>query len=257
MQLIDTHAHLFISHFQKDVEQVIERAKKTGIIKIFNPNIDLTTIEAMLELEAKYPDYCLPMIGLHPVYHGENIEKEIYEIENWLTRHKFFAIGEIGLDFYKGKDDKESQIQLFTHQVRLAKKFGLPIVIHIRKAFNEVFEVLNKENDENLKGIFHCFTGNIQQAEKIISYGGFKLGIGGVVTFKNSKLPKTLQHIDIQHIVLETDSPFLTPEPHRGKRNEPAYVKHVADKIAEIKNLSVEQVAEITTQNALEVFGGV
>ncbi len=255
MELIDTHAHIFMEHFDDDREQVIENALKTGVKKIYNPNVDLKTIDRLLKTEEAFPGVCLPLMGLHPGSVRKDFEKVLFEIETVLNSHKFYGIGEVGLDFYYTREFQDEQIEAFRIQVQWAKKMNLPVIIHTRKAFNEIFEVLNKENDDSLKGIFHCFTGNIRQAEKIISYGGFKLGIGGVVTFKNSKLGDTLKNIDLKHIVLETDSPFLTPHPYRGKRNEPAYVSFVAQKLAEIYNVSVEKIAEITTKNAIEIFG--
>ncbi len=254
MELIDTHAHIFIKHFDEDRDKVIENARKAGVVKIFNPNIDLTSIDRLLKLHQDYPDYCLPLIGIHPGSIGENFMKDLYQIEDWLYKYKFYGIGEVGLDFYYSRKYQNEQIEAFRIQVQWAKKMALPVIIHVRKAFNEIFKVLDEENDDTLKGIFHCFTGNIQQARKIISYGGFKLGIGGVLTFKNSKLPNTLKDIDLKHIVLETDAPFLSPVPYRGKRNESAYLIYILKKLAEVKNMDEPTVAKITTNNAKEVF---
>ncbi|MBN2662245.1 MAG: TatD family hydrolase [Bacteroidales bacterium] len=256
MQLIDTHAHLFWDKFDADLDQVIERAKKNGINRIYNPNVDSSTIDKLLQITEKYPDIIFPTMGLHPSSVKEDFEKELELVENQLNNGKFYGVGEIGIDLYWDENKKfiNQQIEAFTFQIRLAKKLKLPIIIHARKSFNEIFNVIDKENDDQLFGIFHCFSGNIGQAEKILEYGGFKLGIGGVVTYKTSKLPKVLKKIDLNHLVLETDSPFLTPEPFRGHRNESAYIKDIAIKIAEIKDISLYDVAEITTKNALEIF---
>ncbi|MBN2891056.1 MAG: TatD family hydrolase [Bacteroidales bacterium] len=257
MQLIDTHAHLFWDKFDDDFEQVIERAKEKGISKIFNPNVDSTTIDKLLEISKNYPENIFPLMGLHPGSVKEDFEKELEIIEKHLRNGKFYGVGEIGIDLYWEENKKflPQQTEAFIYQIKLAKELKLPIVIHTRKSFNEIFNVIDKENDDNLFGIFHCFSGNINQAEKILEYGGFKLGLGGVLTYENTKLPKVISKIGIEHLVLETDAPFLPPVPKRGERNEISFMYYVAEKLAEIKNISVETVAEETTKNATEIFG--
>ena len=256
MQLIDTHAHLFWDKFDDDLDEVIQRAKDNRITKMYNPNVDSSTIDKMLQVCEKYPENVFPLMGLHPGSVREGFEKELEIIENHLRNGKFYGVGEIGIDLYWDENKKflDQQIEAFTYQIRLAKELKLPIVIHVRKSFNEIFNVIDKENDDDLFGIFHCFSGNITQATKIIEYGGFKMGLGGVLTYKNSKLPKIVSKIDLEHFVLETDSPFLPPEPFRGKRNESSYVLNIAKKLAEVKNIDIEEVATITTRNALQIF---
>lgn len=257
MEITDTHAHLFWENFDTDLQEVINRAKKNKITKIYCPNIDSTTKNKLLEISEKYPTTIFPLIGLHPgSIANKNIKNELELVENELKTGKYYGVGEIGIDLYweENKKFKEQQIKAFKYQVKLAKKHQLPIIIHTRKAFNEIFNVIDTENDNSLRGIFHCFTGNITQAKKIINYGGFKLGIGGVVTYKTTKLHKTLPKIGLEHLVLETDAPFLPPEPHRGQRNEPAFIINSANKIAEIFNTNIETIAKITTKNAEEIF---
>ena len=256
MNFIDTHAHLFWDSFDNDLNEVIERAKKADVSKIFCPNVDLDTIDKLNKLVAKYPDFCFPLMGLHPSGVKNDFEKKLEIITRHLETGNYYAVGEIGIDLHweNNKEHIEQQIEAFRYQVRLAKKINLPIIIHARKAFDEVFSVIDSEIDKNLSGIFHCFTGTIEQAQHIIEYKTFKMGIGGVVTYKNAGLDKTLKNIDIQHLVLETDSPFLTPTPFRGKRNESSYLIYIAKKIAEIKKISIDEVAQVTTDNALKIF---
>ncbi len=256
MEFIDTHAHLFWDKFDEDFNQMLNRAKEKGINKIVNPNVDSTTIDKLLEISNKYPEIIFPVMGLHPGSVKENFEKELEIVEKYLKSNKFYGVGEIGIDLYWEENKKflAQQTEAFIHQIRLAKELKLPIVIHTRKSFNEVFNILDKENDDNLFGIFHCFSGNITQAKKIIEYGGFKLGLGGVFTYKNTKLPKVISKIDLEHIVLETDAPFLPPVPHRGERNESAFMFYVAEKLAEVKNITLEEVAQVTTNNAYKIF---
>jgi TatD DNase family protein len=255
MTFIDTHTHLFLSDFDLDRARVIERAVSAGIKKMFLPNIDSSSINALLSLEKQFPKNCFAMMGLHPCSVNEKYKEQLAIVEEWLSKRKFSAIGEIGMDFYWDKSFITEQKDAFAVQINWAKERNLPVVIHQRECFDEVFEIVESKSDSSLRGIFHCFTGTQEQAEKIISLGGFKLGIGGVVTYKKSKLPETLKHIDLKHIVLETDSPYLSPMPYRGKRNESAYLIFVAQKIAEIKGISVQEVADITTKNAEEIFG--
>ena len=254
MHLIDTHTHLFAQQFDEDRSEVVHRALEKGVQQMLLPNIDSSSIQPMLDLCTEFPNNCFPMIGLHPCDVKENYLEELAIFEEWLQKEKFVAIGEIGIDLYWEKITLAIQEDAFRKQVELAKKYKLPIAIHVRDSFDEVLAIIDELNDDNLSGVFHCFTGNEVQANHIINYGGFKLGIGGVVTFKNSGLDKTLSTISIEHLILETDSPYLAPTPYRGKRNESSYVMLVAKKLAEIYGKSMEEIAKITTQNAKELF---
>ena len=251
---IDTHTHLYLEDFDKDIDAVIKRALDAGIDKFFLPNIDSTSVEVMHDLCRKYPKQCFPMMGLHPCSVKENYLEELSAAHELLKTNKYYAVGEIGIDLYWDKTHLPEQIDAFEKQIQWALDLDLPIVIHCRDAFDEIYNVLSKTK-KLPKGIFHCFSGNAEQAQKIIDLGGFKLGIGGVVTFKNSGLDKAIEHVDLKHIVLETDSPYLTPTPYRGQRNESSYIRIIANRIAEIKNCNVGLVAEITTKNAVEIFG--
>lgn len=254
MQLIDTHAHLYAKEFEEDRKEVIEKAIALGITQFFLPNIDSSSIPALLGLSVLYPKNCFPMMGLHPCSVNEDYESELNIVEQWLSEKRFCAIGEIGIDLYWDKTFFQQQQIAFRKQIEWAKKCHLPIIIHSRNSFEEVMEIVTEYNDNNLKGIFHCFSGNREEAERVIALRGFKLGIGGVVTFKNSGLDKVVEGIDMKHMVLETDAPYLAPVPHRGKRNESSYLLLIAQKIAAIKNISVEEVATITTQNAQDLL---
>lgn len=253
MFLIDSHTHLYLEEFNADRKEMVERAINAGIKYMFLPNIDNSSIPGMLDLCKLYPHNCFSMMGLHPTSVKENYLEELRIVDEWLDKYKFFAIGETGIDLYWDKTHQKEQELAFIHQIGLAKKYNLPIVIHSRNSFEELFSVLEDKTGDNLKGVFHCFTGNPAQAEKIIEMG-FLLGIGGVVTFKNSGLEEIIEKINLSHIILETDAPFLAPVPYRGKRNESAYIRIIAEKIASIKKMSVEQVAEITTSNAMKLF---
>ncbi|MGB0887685.1 MAG: TatD family hydrolase [Vicingaceae bacterium] len=255
MVLTDTHTHLYSKQFKDDIDSVIQNCIDKGITRLFLPNIDSSSIDGMMVLELKYPDNCFPMMGLHPTSVKENFREELALMEEWLDRKDFCAIGEIGIDLYWDKTFLKQQQEAFRFQIELAKKYNLPFVIHSRDAFDEIFEILDELNDENMRGIFHCFTGTIEQANHIINYGDFKIGIGGVVTFKNSGLDKVVEQIDIKHLVLETDAPYLAPTPFRGKRNESSYLYNIAEKVADIYNISIEEVAKITTANSKQVFG--
>lgn len=260
MILTDTHTHLYSEEFNADRVQVVERAIAAGVTRFFLPNIDSTSIGALFELCEKFPENCFPMMGLHPTSVKENFEEELEIVRTYLEGRfraqaiKFYAVGEIGIDLYWDKTFFSQQQLAFDTQIKWAKEFSLPIVIHSRNSFDEIVEILEKHTDDKLRGIFHCFSGTKEQAEKAISLG-FKLGIGGVLTYKNSGLDKAITDIDLKHLVLETDSPYLTPTPHRGKRNESGYITLVAQKLAEIKNISLEEVAEITTANSKNIFG--
>ena len=253
--ITDTHTHLYSNQFDEDREEMIERCFEDNISRLFLPNIDKTSVNGMMELVTQYPKNCFPMIGIHPCSVNDNWEEELEEYKQLLKKEKFYAIGEIGIDLYWDKTTQSIQEEAFEAQILLAKELRLPIVIHARDSFEEIFAIVDKHNDENLTGIFHCFTGALEQANKIINYGGFKLGIGGVVTFKNAGVDKVVKQISLDHIVLETDSPYLAPHPHRGKRNESSYLRLIADKISDLHEISVEKVAEITTKNSIEVFG--
>jgi TatD DNase family protein len=250
----DTHTHLYSDEFKEDREEVIQRALEAGVSRLFIPSIDSTHIDEMYQLEKQYPEHVFLMMGLHPCYVKENYLEELAHIEAQLEKHKFYAIGEIGIDLYWDKTTLDIQKLAFQRQIQLAKQHKLAINIHCRDAFDEVFEVLELEKSPELFGIFHCFSGDLDQAKKAISYG-LKLGIGGVVTFKNGKIDQFLEHIGLEHIVLETDSPYLAPAPHRGKRNESAYTVLVAEKLAALYQVPIEEIARITTENAQTVFG--
>ena len=252
--LTDTHTHLYSNHFNEDLSLVMQRAFDSGVKRLFIPAIDSATTEAMYSLEKQYPDNVFLMMGLHPTSVKSNFEQELEHIKREFSKRHFFAVGEIGIDLYWDKSNLENQKKAFKIQIQLAKKYKLPIVIHCRDAFDEIFKILESENDDDLFGIFHCFTGTEEQANKAISFN-MKLGIGGVVTFKNSKIDTFLNKIDIKNIVLETDSPYLSPVPYRGERNESSYLTLICKKLAEIYQLSEEEISLITTQNSKDVFG--
>ena len=253
MIITDTHTHLYIDAFDQDRDEVMQKALANNISRFFIPAIDSTYTNSMLSLEKQYPDNIFLMMGLHPTHVKENYKEELFHVQNMLAEREFVAIGEIGIDLYWDKSTLAIQQDAFRKQIRLAKKYKLPIVIHCRESFDEIFEILEEEKGNDLFGIFHCFTGTIEQAQRAISYN-MKLGIGGVVTFKNGKIDKFLNQIDLTHIVLETDAPYLAPTPHRGKRNEPAYLLNVLEKLSYIYGVSVTEIAEITTANSKIVF---
>ena len=253
MIITDTHTHLYSEAFDDDRSEMINRAIEQGITRFFIPAIDSTYTKAMLQLEKDYPDNMFLMSGLHPTHVKENYKEELNHIEHMLATHKFYAVGEIGIDLYWDKTTLDIQKVAFKQQIQLAKQYGLPIVIHCREAFDEVFEVLESEKGDDLFGVFHCFTGSLEQAHQAISYN-MKLGIGGVSTFKNGKIDQFLNEIDLKHIVLETDAPYLAPTPFRGKRNESAYIIKVLEKLATIYQMPEETLAEITTENSKSIF---
>jgi TatD DNase family protein len=252
--LIDTHAHLYSSDFADDRDAIIQRAVNAKVSKIVLPNIDENSILPMLLLSADHPDVCFPLMGLHPTSVGSSYKEQLTNTETWLSKEKFYGVGEIGIDLYWDKTYYREQEDAFRIQLRMARTLKLPVVIHVRNSFDEVFSVIEKEQDGTLCGIFHCFSGSAIEAEKIIGLG-FYIGIGGVVTFKNSQLSTILKGIDLQHIVLETDAPYLAPMPYRGKRNESSYLIYIAAHLADIYDLPVGKVAEITSLNAHRVFG--
>jgi TatD DNase family protein len=251
--LTDTHTHLYSEAFDIDRDQMIERALKAGISRFYLPAIDSSYTQSMYALERKYPENIFLMTGLHPTHVKQDPKTELAHIKENLEYRKFVAIGEIGIDLYRDKTNLKQQQTAFRFQIQLAKQYKLPIVIHCRDAFDEVFEILEAEKSDDLFGIFHCFTGTLAQAHRAISYN-MKLGIGGVVTFKNGKIDQFLSEIDLSHIVLETDAPYLSPEPFRGKRNESAYLLNVLDKVAVVYGMDKQDIAEITTNNALDIF---
>lgn len=259
MHYVDTHTHLYAKEFEEDIDKVIENARALGVETFLLPNVDSNSIAPMRRLCIKYPHQCVPMMGLHPCSVNENYEKELQVVKHWLSNKfdgasNFCAVGEIGIDLHWDKSFLKQQQIAFRKQIEWAKERSMPVVIHMRESFEETFEIVSELNDENLKGVFHCFSGTAEQAKKILSLGGFKLGIGGVVTFKNGGLDKILSELSLEDIVLETDSPYLAPEPYRGKRNESAYLVDIAKKIAEIKSVSVEVVGEVTSATAMQMF---
>ncbi len=253
--LIDTHAHLYAEEFDEDRSAMIQKASDSSVKYILLPNIDIESIPKMEVVAANYL-HCFQMMGLHPAYVKEDWEQQLEVMEKKLFENPklYCAVGEIGMDLYWDKTFIEAQKIAFRKQVRWAKELGLPIAIHARDAFPEILAILDEENDESLKGVFHCFTGHEQIARHILNYEGFKLGIGGVVTYKNSHLAELLKKIELEHLVLETDAPYLTPVPFRGKRNESEYVKYVAEKLSDIYQVSVHTIAEVTSKNAMELF---
>lgn len=252
--LTDTHTHLYSDAFANERDAIMQRAKEANITRFFIPAIDSETTDAMYDLERAYPNSIFLMMGLHPTSVKSNYEEELLHVEEQFKKRSFYAVGEIGIDLYWDQSTLEIQKEAFRHQIRLAKKYKLPIVIHCREAFDEIFEVLETEKSEDLFGIFHCFTGTLEQAKRAISFN-MKLGIGGVVTFKNGKIDQFLNQIDLKHIVLETDSPYLSPVPYRGKRNESSYLSLICKKVAQVYEVSEEEIAKVTTQNSKEVFG--
>ncbi|GAA0871525.1 TatD family hydrolase [Gangjinia marincola] len=253
MVITDTHVHLYSEAFDEDRDEVIKQAVDAGVDRFFIPAIDSTYTQRMHDLKNSYPDKIFLMMGLHPTHVKENYQDELDHVYSQLKQNKFYAVGEIGIDLYWDKSTLGIQQEAFAQQIRWAKEVDLPIVIHCRDAFDEVFEVLEQEKHDRLRGIFHCFTGNKKQAVQAISYG-MKLGIGGVVTFKNGKIDQFLNEIDLKHIVAETDAPYLAPTPYRGKRNDPKYILNVIEKLATLYQTTPARIATITTANSKEVF---
>ncbi|GAA0891005.1 TatD family hydrolase [Fulvivirga kasyanovii] len=253
-EFVDSHAHIYLNKFKEDLQDVLERSFEHGVNRIYMPNIDHTSIDDMMELEGKYPANCFSMMGLHPCSVKKGFEKELYIVEEWLGKRDFTAVGEIGTDLYWDKTFWGEQQEAFKVQVEWAKQYKLPIVIHCRESIDETIELVEALKTDDLTGVFHCFSGNLEQAKKIVELG-FYLGFGGVATFKNGGLDTVIPHIDLDHFLLETDSPYLAPVPHRGKRNEPAYIPIVAKKIATLQEKPLDEVASKTTANALKLFG--
>jgi TatD DNase family protein len=254
MTLIDTHSHIYMVDFDKDRQAMMERSEKAGIINILMPAIDSTTHAEMMKLEEQFPQKCYAMMGLHPCSVLGNYDKELNMIEDHLGKKKFIAMGETGLDFYWDVTYKDQQYDAFQRQIEWALKYDIPVVIHSRNSIDECISMIVKNQNGKLKGVFHCFSGSLQQAQQIIDLD-FYLGIGGVITFKNAGLDIIMKDIDMKHVVLETDAPYLAPVPFRGKRNEPAYVSYVVQKLADVKSKNIEEIAAITTANAQKLFG--
>lgn len=253
MKLIDTHTHLYLDNFNPDRNEVVQNAVNQGIVKMLLPAIDMSTYDSMMELVKEHPGNCIPMIGLQPTSVNNNYEEEISFVESKITTDRFIAIGEIGIDLYWDETFVDQQKDAFRRQLRMAKKYRLPAVIHTRDSFNEIYSIVREEKTENLCGVFHCFTGTPDEAKKIIELG-FMIGIGGIITFKNAGLAEIVQDLPLESMVLETDSPFLTPAPYRGKRNQSAYITYIVKKLADIKRMRVNHIAEITSNNAVEIF---
>ncbi len=253
MNLIDTHAHIYSTKFDSDRDQVIEEIKAAGVSKIYMPNVDVETIDRMLDCESRYGDICVPMMGLHPCDVKEDFEQQLKVMGDWLNKREFAAVGEIGTDLYWDKSTFEIQKEALQIQVGWAKEKELPIVLHCRESIDQTIELIEKAHDGKLRGIFHCFTGTLDQANRIIEMG-FLLGIGGVVTYKNGGLDQVIPYIGLENLVLETDAPYLAPVPHRGKRNTPAYLQEIAKRVGDLKETSLEKIAEITSANALNLF---
>jgi len=252
--LIDTHSHIYSEDFIDDIDEVLQNAYNNDVKKIILPNIDSGTIKRLLDLSNSYPHICYPLMGLHPTSVSKDYKEELSAVEYWLDKQKFYGIGEIGIDLYWDTTYLTEQQEVFHYQIKLAKERNLPIVIHVRDSFQEVYKIVKEEQDGTLRGIFHCFSGELEDAKKVIDLG-FLLGIGGVVSFKNSNLGMVLKSIDIKNLVLETDAPYLSPEPKRGRRNESAFLVYIAQKLAEIYAVPLKEVADVTTANARELFG--
>jgi len=254
MIITDTHAHLYSEQFDEDRDAMMQRALDAGVSRLFVPAIDMDSYDSMICLEKSFPNNAFLMLGLHPTYVKENYQEELDFIAKKLAERSFYGIGEIGIDLYWDTTFLKQQQDAFRTQIQLAKKYKLPVIIHCRDAFDEIFEVLESEKGDDLYGIFHCFTGTLEQANRAISYN-LKLGIGGVATFKNGKIDKFLNEIPLENIVLETDAPYLAPTPYRGKRNESSYIVKVVEKLADIYQATAEEIAEVTTQNSKDIFG--
>ncbi len=251
--MIDTHAHIYLEQFSQDLDEVVAYSRSVGVSHILMPNVDHSTIDEMMEVEEKYRGYCTAMMGLHPCSVKKDFEKTLYLVEEWLDKRPFVAVGEIGTDLYWDKSNFKYQQEAFSIQVKWANQKGIPVVIHCRDSIDETLDLLEPLVEANSSGVFHCFTGNKEQAERIISLG-FKMGIGGVVTFKNASLDQTLKEISPEHLVLETDSPYLAPVPYRGKRNQPGYLVEILDKLAQVYDMGKEEVENITTRNSHDLF---
>ena len=254
LKFVDTHTHLYLNHYDQDRKQVIQRAIDAGVTRMVLPNIDKQTIDPLYRTVDMFPDNLFPAMGFHANSVKPGYLDELKFVEKQLAQRKFYAIGEIGIDFYRNKEFKQEQIEVFRIQLNWAKQLHLPVIIHIRESFDVVLEVLQQENSSQLRGVVHCFVGTYQDAMKIRDLGDFYIGVGGILTFKNSDLANHIKKIPLDMILLETDSPFLAPHPYRGKRNESSYIPLIAEKLAQIKNLPIQDIAQITTQNAIKLF---
>jgi TatD DNase family protein len=252
-KIIETHAHLYSEEFKADIHQLLEQAQQAGVSQFVMPNVDETSIDGMLELEEKYKGICYSSMGLHPCYVKKDFEKQLYLVEDWLNKRKFVSVGEIGIDLHWDKTTLAWQEEALKIQLKLAAKHKLPVILHTRNAFKETYNLIQSLAIPDLKGVFHCFSGTVEEAQDAINLG-FQLGIGGVVTFKNGGLDKVVAELPVESLVLETDCPYLAPIPHRGKRNEPSFIAIVAHKVAEVKKMNVEEVIQITTTNAKQLF---
>ncbi len=251
--MIETHAHIYAEQFKEDISEVLERAQEVGVQKIIMPNIDHTSIDAMLELEHRNPSLCIATMGLHPCSVNKHFEKELYVVEEWINKRPFVAIGEIGTDLYWDKTFKDQQIEAFKIQADWAKKLKKPIIIHCRESLDLTIDLVESMKDQEFTGVFHCFNGTVEQAQRIVDMG-FYLGLGGVSTFKNAGMDKVVPELDAQRIVLETDSPYLSPEPYRGKRNEPSNILYIAEMLEKITTIPLKKISRVTTKNAIELF---
>ena len=251
---VDTHTHIYLKDFDDDRKQIINECKKLGVTKLLLPNIDLNSMEDVIKISNEFKGICFPMVGLHPCSVKQNYNEELSRIKPYIESCNPIAIGEIGIDLHWDKSTLEIQKKAFIKQVNWALEFELPIVIHARESYKEIFEILDFLNTSKLKGVFHCFSSTIEDADRILKYGGFKLGIGGVVTFKNSGIDKVVEQIEIENIILETDAPYLSPAPFRGKRNKSSYIPLIANKLSDIYNVSPEEIGKITSKNATEIF---
>jgi TatD DNase family protein len=252
--LIDTHSHIYSTEFIHDRDEIIQRAYSNDVRKIILPNIDSSSVKNMLDMVDTYPHICIPLMGLHPTSVNQDYLEELQVVEYWLKKRKFYGIGEIGIDLFWETAFREEQIHAFRYQLNLAREYELPVVVHVRDSFNEVYNVLQESSDKKLTGVFHSFTGTLEQAQMIIDLG-FKIGVGGIVTFKKSGLDEVIGKIDPANLILETDAPYLTPVPFRGKRNESSYLVYIAQKIADLHQMTMGDIAKITTENSRKLFG--
>nr|WP_321405633.1 TatD family hydrolase [uncultured Carboxylicivirga sp.] len=252
--MIDTHSHIYSEEFDQDRLEIIKAAREVGVKKILLPNVDASSIERMHQTESEFPEMCTAMMGVHPTSVKEDYKKELEIVKHWLDKRSYIAVGEIGIDLYWDKTFLKEQMEVFEQQIIWAKELDLPIVIHCRDAFPEVFEVVEKQLDEKLKGVFHSFTGDINDAKRILEYGSFMMGINGVVTFKNTHLRDVLKEVPLNKLVLETDAPYLAPVPYRGKRNQPAYIEKVAHTLSQVYEMPLDLIIAHTSDNASHIF---
>ena len=251
---IDSHAHIYQGKFGDDLDEVIQKSQEKGVEKIFMPNVDSKSIDRMLDIEYRFSKICIPMMGLHPCSVKKQFEKELYIVEDWLSKRSFCAVGEIGLDYYWDTAFAKEQREALKVQIELAIKYKIPIVLHTRDSFDDTFSIMKEYVERGLKGVFHCFTGTVKQARKIEEIG-FYYGLGGAVTFKNGGMEQVVPALNLDHILLETDAPYLTPVPYRGKRNDPSYIPLIAQKIADLKQIDIDTIGEKTSMNTLDIFG--